>query len=237
LSQRVFFILLLVYVSSCAQPQLIENSKLNEGRIHDTVKRASYASGLRVNHPLRVTLVNRTELHEIFQQSVAAAKQSDIWAARQAAYRVMGFLPGEWQDAYEDVALFSRSAGGFYVPKKQTLYIVSEPARSEKGGIYLSSLGDLGHQLTLAHEVVHALQHQHYPEVFELHDAVWQQQADANIALQAAIEGDANLWAAQSIGLLGRARDPEDILAFSRDSKFEPLSDAPTLVRVRIEFP
>jgi hypothetical protein len=149
----------------------------------------------------------------------------------------MGFLPGEWQDAYEDTALWSRSAAGLYVREKQTLYMVSEPARSATGAIYLNSFGDLGHQFTLAHEVVHALQHQHHSEIFEPHETVWQQQTDANIALQAAVEGDASLWAAQSIGLLGRARDPEDVLAFFGDSKFEPFSDAPTLLRERIGFP
>ena len=235
--QRAFVILLLLYLSSCAQPQLIENSKLNEGRIPDTVKRASYASGLPVNHPLSVTLINRTELHEIFQKRLALWKQSAVWVARQAGYRAMGFLPGEWQDVYEDAALLSRSAGGLYVPEKQTLYIVGEHARSEAGGIYLNSLGDLGHQLTLTHEVIHALQHQHYPESFELSETVWQQQADASVALQAASEGDASFWAARSIGLLGRARDPEEVLAFSRDSKFEPLSDAPPLLRERMTFP
>lgn len=237
LSNRVFIILLLLYVSSCAHPQLIENSKLNQGRIHDTVRRVSYASGLRVNHPLSVTLINRAELHEVLRESTAARNQSDVWAARRGGYHTMGFLPGEGEDAYEDVALLSRSAAGLYVRQKQTLYVISEPARSEKGGFYLNSLGDLGDELTLAHEIVHALQHQHYPEVFDPDEETWLQQTDATIALQAAVEGDANLWSAQSIGLLGRARDPEEVLELSRETKFEPLSDARTLVRERMVFP
>ena len=237
LSQRFFFILLLLYVSSCAQPQLIENSKLNEGRIHDTVRRASYASGLRVSHPLSVKLVNRTELQEIFRESAAATMQSGVWAARRDGESAMGFPPGDTNPLHTSVGLLLRSAAGLYVPRKQTLYVISEPARSEKGSIYLNSLGTLGDEVTLAHEVIHALQHIHYPEVFEADEAVWQQQTDAAIALQAAVEGDANLWSAQSIGLLGRARDPEDVLELSRESKFAPLSDAPTLVRERVEFP
>jgi len=190
-----------------------------------------------VNQPLSVTVVNRTELFGIYQEAAAARNQSDVWGARQAGYRTMGFLSGEWQDVYENTILLSRSTAGLYVPKKQSLYVVSEPARSQKGGIFLNSLGNLGDEVTLAHEIVHALQHQHYPEIFETDVPTWLQQADATIALQAAVEGDANLWAAQSLGFMGRARDPEEVLELSHDSKFSPLSDAPNLTRERLEFP
>jgi hypothetical protein len=235
-AQCFVFILLLLCLPSCEQPQLIEDSKLNQHRIHETVSRASRASGLQATHPLSVKLLNRTELHEILRESVAATKQFNVLAARQDGYSAMGFLSGEAQDLYEH-GLLSRSVAGLYVREKKTLYIVSENAQSEKGGIYLDSLGDLGHEVTLAHEVIHALQHMHYPEFFEPPEAVWRQQRDAAIALQAAIEGDATLWAAQSIGFLGRARDPEEVLASSRNGGFGPLSDAPILVRERIEFP
>ncbi len=228
--------LLVLYASSCAQPPLIANAKLNEGRLHDTVSRVSDASGLRVNRPLSVTVVNRTELLAIYQEGAASGKQSDLSRARQAGYSIMGFLSGEWQDIYENVTLFSRSTAGLYVPKKQSLFVVNEPARSEKGGIFLNSLGQVGNELTLAHEIVHALQHQHYPEVFDFDVETWLQQSDAIIALQAAIEGDANYWAARSLGFM-RARGPEEVLELSHDTKFSPLSEVPSLARERIQFP
>jgi hypothetical protein len=234
---NMFFISLLLYVPSCAQPQLIENSKLNQLRIHDIVSRASDASGLRVNYPLSVKLVNRSELHEILRGTADATMQSDVWAARQDGHSAMGFSAGGAKAVEESVALFSRSVAGIYVSRNATLYIVSEQARSEKGGIYLNSLGAFGDELTLAHEAIHALQHMHYPEIFEPDERVWQQQTDAAIALQAAKEGDASLWAAQSFGFLGRARDPEEVLASSRESAGSPLSDAPTLVHERTVFP
>ena len=65
-------IIALSNMPACAQPQLIANSQLDQSRIHDTVDRASYASGLPVNHPLDVALVNRAQLHEIFRQQAAA---------------------------------------------------------------------------------------------------------------------------------------------------------------------
>ena len=236
LAQRVFVILLLVYGSSCAQPQLIEDSKLNQHKIHDIVSRASYASGLSVDHPLSVKLVDRTELQEILHESANATIRSDVSAARQDGQNAMGFPQGS-QKAEGHVAILSRTAGGFYVPRTQTLYILSEHTRSAKGNIQLKSLGTLADDTTLAHEAIHALQHIHYPEIFELSETVWQQQADAAIALQAAIEGDAGLWSAQSLGFLARARDPEEVLDAARANDLGALSDAPPLLRERIAFP
>ena len=117
--------LLVLYASSCAQPPLIANAKLNEGRLHDTVSRVSDASGLRVNRPWSVTVVNRTELLAIYQEGAASGKQSDLSRARQAGYSIMGFLSGEWKDIYENVTLFSRSTAGLYVPKKHSLFVVN----------------------------------------------------------------------------------------------------------------
>ena len=90
--------------------------------------------------------------------------------------------------------------------------------------------------MTLAHEAIHALQHLHYQDLFEPDKVVWPQQTDATLALRAAKEGDASLWAAQSFGFLGRARDPEDVLEASRE-QFGPLSDAPPLLREMAIFP
>ena len=39
-------IIALSNMPACAQPQLIANSQLDQSRIHDTVDRASYASGV-----------------------------------------------------------------------------------------------------------------------------------------------------------------------------------------------
>jgi hypothetical protein len=39
------------------------------------------------------------------------------------------------------------------------------------------------------------------------------------------------------MGLLGRARDPEEVIEFSRDRKFQPLSDESALVHERVVFP
>lgn len=230
-------IVLLLCFSSCSKAQVIQESQLDDGRIQETIERASDASGLPVNHPLSVKLVDRNELREILRQNAVEAKQWEMSKAKQDGYNAMGFVPAEEQDVYEHTALLSRSVSGLYVPRTQTLYVVREHARSQAGGVYLNSLGDLDHETVLAHEIIHALQHLHYPDIFESKEAVWHYQADAAMALQAAIEGDANLWSAQSLGFWGRPRDPDDVIRLSKAGGVDPLSDAHALVRERLVFP
>jgi hypothetical protein len=233
----LLFILLLLYLPSCARQPLIENSQLNEHRIHEIVSRASSASGLRVPGPLSVKLVDRTQLGQIIRDNADATMPSDVWLARRDGNTAMGFPAENGNTFDESVAHLSLSVTGLYISRKKTLYLVSEPARSEKGVIYLDSLGELGNEVTLAHEVIHALQHIHYPGLFDQGAPVWEQQTDAAIALQAAKEGHATLFAARTLGFLGTARKPEEVLAFSRRSASGPLSDAPVLVRERAMFP
>jgi hypothetical protein len=229
-------VLLLQCATSCTQPQLIEKGKLNKERIDEIVERASYASGLRVTHPLSVQLIDRTELGKILQEEEKTTIESDAWVTKQAGQSAMAFPSEAGWAIGEDLALLARTVAGLYLPGKKTLYIIGGQARSARGDIYINSFGTLGDEVTLTHEVIHALQHLHYPEFFEPDKAVWPQQTDATLALKAAIEGDATLWAAQSFGFLGSARDPEKVLESSRE-KFGPLSDAPPLVRESASFP
>ena len=49
---------------ACAQPRLIQDGVLDQGKLHDIVGRASNASGLDVMAPLSVVLVTRDQLLE-----------------------------------------------------------------------------------------------------------------------------------------------------------------------------
>ncbi len=227
---------LLLHSTSCTHPQLIENLELNQERIYDVVERASAVSNMRVMHPLSVKLIPRAEVAKILQESAAATAHSRDWTDWHAGRSAMGFSSEPKNATSERVVLLSRTATGLYVSQRKILYIVSQQAQSARGGIYLDSLGTIGQEVTLAHEVIHALQHQHYPKLFEPDEVIWLQQNDASLALQAAKEGDATLWAAQSLGFLGRAKDPEDVLKAAQDG-IGSFSDAPPLIREQTLFP
>lgn len=227
---------LLLQSTSCTRPQLIENNELNQARIYDVIERASTASRLQVIHPLSIQLISRSEVAGILGESSTLAAGSKDWSNWKAAHSAMGLSSEATSTTAERIGLLSRIVTGIYVPEKKTLYIVGQHALSARGGLYLNSLGTIGNEVTLAHEVIHALQHQHYPKLFDTNEALWPQQTDATLALHAAIEGDATLWAAQSLGFLGRARDPEDVLSSAQD-EMNSVSDAEPLLREQTVFP
>lgn len=227
---------LLLHNTSCTPPRLIENNELDQARIHDVIERASTVSRRQVIHPLSVQLISRSEVDGILAESSAITAHSSDWSNWQAAHSAMGLPSEATGTSAERISLMSRIVTGIYVPEKKTLYIVSQHAMSARGGLYLNSLGTIGNEVTLAHEVIHALQHQHYPKLFDTDEAHWPQQADATLALHAAKEGDATLWAAQSLGFLGRARAPEDVLSSAQDG-MNSLSDVQPLLREQTVFP
>lgn len=218
----------LLCAMACQQHPLIEGASLNQGQLHDIVDRASSASGLRVMTPLSVQLVTRRQLHDLLKQEADADLHSDERVSAEAA---MGL-----RSAPSDVGigLLSRVTTGLYLRNRRTLFLISEPARGRDGSIHLSSLGELGDEVTLAHEVVHALQHQHFPHLFD-RGAFSENQADAAAALQAAIEGAATFAAAKTLGFMGAPRDPDEVI--SDPLPRGPLDDEHPLVREEMSFP
>jgi hypothetical protein len=225
---RLWFAPLFLYVISCAQQQLIKDAALNQGRLLDIVDRASHASGLRVLTPLSVELVTRQQLHELLNQEAASEVLNDERALAETA---MGLGSSQTEVGVDQL---SRSVAGLYLPETRMFYLVSERRRGRDGSIHFRPFGELSSEVTLAHEVVHALQHQHFPHLFEP-GAFPKRQSDAAVALRAAIEGTATLAAANTLGYMGGPRDPDEVIS---DSLREgPLDDEHPLARERTAFP
>ena len=223
-----WLVLLFLLTVSCAQPPLIIDGDLNPARFQAVVDRASGASGLSVLTPLSAELMSRAQLHATLKQDVDANKLN---SEQQAAEAAMG-----WEAFPINLGLdfLSRMTMGLYRTNQRTIYLINELPRGEDGSYYLSTWGELGDEITLAHEVIHALQHQHYPHLFEP-NALSTRHTDAATALQAAIEGTATYGAANTLGFLGGPRPPDQVLVDSSRQGAE--SDETPLVYDRVSFP
>lgn len=95
----------------------------------------------------------------------------------EAAYRLLGLLPDTLDLRRLLLDLYTEQVAGYYDPDSSTLYGV-------EGG------GGVEHRLVVAHELVHALQHQYLPL-----DSIMKQRDDADqlAAAQAVLEGHATL--------------------------------------------
>jgi hypothetical protein len=215
----------LVIAVSCTRP-LVSNGRIDPGRLEEIVALASTASELAVLAPVSAELLTRAELRALLDEQ---ARRFGDDEAQEGVADAMG--EGSPRDEARDLLL--RTARGVYLHDTRTLYLVDEHARGKDGEIHLGTLGDLGNEITLTHEVVHALQHQNYPHLFD-RDAFPRNHRDAAVALGAALEGNATFAAANSLGFIGRPRLPGPPGLDAREGG--PLSSEDPLAREQISF-
>lgn len=133
-------------------------------------------SGLQARGPLRAELLDRAgaERHivKIMEQQLPPVRL----AALDHLYHALGFLPVEVRLGDAVRALYASQAGGFYDPGSRTLHLLDDLPTMVQGTI-------------VRHELVHALQDQHFGL------AKWVQEVSADedraLAVQALLEGHA----------------------------------------------
>jgi hypothetical protein len=162
-------------------------------------------------------------LHAKLEQEFPPARVAGI----EAAYQLLGLLPDSVDIRSLLLGLYTEQVAGYYDPDSTTLYAVA---------------GARGDQLrlVLAHELVHALQHERLPLERLLHDRT---DADRLAAAQAVLEGHA------TIAMLGvmmpdrtALRDP-DFWKLYRDqvraaqTSMPVFAAAPLVLREGLVFP
>ncbi len=132
--------------------------------------------GLEANGPISLTLYTKAELRENFEELFA-----DDVSEEEARRNVIELYAFDFIDLdyplYDNLLdLYSESVLGFYDPEDKTLVVVSD-----------DGLLSPAEQLTLAHEIVHALQDQAFGLDFDDEDS------EASMARRSLAEGDATL--------------------------------------------
>jgi hypothetical protein len=141
------------------------------------------AAGLRFTGPTRSALRSRDEVHAFLlarlREEFPERRQQGI----EAVYRLLGMLPDTLDLKKLLLDLYTEQVVGFYDPQTSTLYGVqgADPAQL---------------RFTLAHELVHALQHQYLPLDSILH---LRADADQQAAVQAVLEGQATVASIRAI--------------------------------------
>ncbi len=151
-------------------------------RLVDSLRPAvERATGLRFKGPTRSALKSREEVREYLvgrlEEDFPPSREQGI----QAVYRLLGLIPDTLELKPLLLDLYTEQVAGFYDPGSSTLYGVrgADPVQL---------------RLVLAHELVHALQHQYLPL-----DSIMKSKgnADQQSAAQAIFEGHATLASIQ----------------------------------------
>lgn len=168
-------------------------------RLDELIIEAQQIRGLDFLEPVDVVLLSDEEYAARFADIVEEELAEEDVQAINALLRTLGIIEND--DDYRDLleTFLSAGTGGFYDPDSEELVV-------------RLATGELGPhaESVVIHELVHALQDQH----FELLDAREDLEGDPNYVAQAIIEGDALLREAtyvQSLSLVQQAKYVSEI--------------------------
>jgi hypothetical protein len=200
----------------------------------DVLKVVSRLRELEVKHPVKSALKTRDEIEASVMRDLDESTPPEEFEASQKTLVKMGLIRKDFQLREFIVKLLREQVAGFYEPKSKEFYLAAWLPLSEQKKV-------------MAHELVHALQDQHFNlRRFEK----WPKgDSDAELAAHALVEGEATLvmiqYDLEQSGLRGidmtRLGSLTDRLsegdANADDPNYPVLSSAPNVLRENLQFP
>ncbi|HAX23837.1 MAG TPA: hypothetical protein PLR44_08300 [Thermomicrobiales bacterium] len=180
--------------------------------------------GLTPTMPIEPRLISRQELHDNlvrlqtdeYSEEKAREDANALWLLRLTDDRDLDLF-----NLYID--LLTERVLGYYDPETKELYVVNDNPT-------LSPLGEM----TVAHEMVHALQDQHSDLLSVRSDDI---DGDRSLAHSALIEGDAEVTATRYVLQYFSRSQLMDLTTESNDSSSDVLDRAPAYIRDSLYFP
>lgn len=217
---------LLFFGLACrGEPRAAPRSDL-ESLIDSLKPSVERAAGLPFKGPLKVATRNRDQLRAFLMEKVDEQLPPERLRGTEHVYRLLGMLPDTLNLETFLVALLTEQVAGFYDPKTETLYGMEGYDRTKM-------------TLIMAHEMVHALQHQYLPL-----DSILTPGADDDrqMAAQAILEGQATIASVKALLPAGTELPPEiwsqsrELMAENQDS-MPMFAGAPLVIKEQLIFP
>jgi len=180
--------------------------------------------GLTFKKPVEYATLKRKEVKEVLHEKIAEQYSDDDFEHLRLGYVAMGLVPEGFDLKQAYVDLLGEQVAAFYDQHKHRLYMFDDVA-----------LDNAQNRVILSHELVHALQDQHFtlknlPLELKTND-------DRVIAASSLVEGDATVTMNQF--MLGEAslKTLTDTVGGLLGQSFEQLANAPRLLRETLLFP
>lgn len=221
------------------------HSMISDGRIRseplgELSLRTAAAAGADVPGDLAAEPIRREGTRALLREIALEEWTPEELAAYRDGLVGVGLWPDDRDLLDEYTSVGGEEVAGLYVPARRTLYVVEDPEIPWSLRI-VSAIArrDLFREIVLAHELVHAIQHDTHPRLLE-ESLAWREQDDASAAVSAAVEGDATRVGFEVVmpGRLPSAQSVRDELASDVASRSKgPLAESPALVRLTVAFP
>ncbi|MFL5561662.1 MAG: hypothetical protein ACJ79K_09330, partial [Gemmatimonadaceae bacterium] len=177
----------LVAVAGCrSRPESSSSPYASE--VAEDIPRIEAAVGLKYKTQPKIEERSKDQVRKFLEDKFNEAQPASELAGQQSALRVLGLIPDTMQLRPFLLDLLTEQIVGYYDPRTKVLYVV-------KGADSTMAA------MTVAHELVHALQDQ-YVNIDSIQHV--EGQSDRTAAAQAALEGQATHVQLQAGGLVSR---------------------------------
>lgn len=172
---RVLWTLLALAAAACAERPSVDYDGPYRNEVRRAIPQLEKATGLKFTSPPKLEERDRDEVREFLERQFAEQLTPLELAGTEAAYKRLGMIPDTMDLRAFLLDLLTEQVAGYYDPATRVLYVVKD------GSPEITSV-------TVNHELVHALQHMHFPI-----DSTRSLKGDNDrqVAMQAMIEGQA----------------------------------------------
>lgn len=212
----------LVFSTALTRPAA-QGSQTTDEQINLILDRVVRLRGLESRGPVAREFMKRDDLRDFYRASFFEENPIEDIETSQQLLELLGFVDAGMSVLDLLIDVLSEEVLGFYDRDKKTVYVVSERDRLGPNDI-----------ITMAHELTHALQDQHY-DLKGLY-AARKGDNDRQLALQALVEGDASLL--HSLYSLRHLSDADRAQAErAESSQGRALDRAPFVIQRELIFP
>ncbi|MBX3132510.1 MAG: hypothetical protein KF689_03840 [Gemmatimonadaceae bacterium] len=225
---RLLSLALLVALAACGGTPSVEYDGPYRAEVRRAIPQLEKATGLKFTSSPRLEERDRDEVREFLERQFAEQLSPLELAGIETAYKRFGMIPDTMDLRAFLLDLLTEQVAGYYDPETRVLYVV-------KGG----SPDIIG--VTISHELVHALQHMHFP--LDTTRAL-KGDNDRQVALQAMVEGQAvyeqmtMMLGGSDFGLrLPGGWDQVREVIRSEQASMPKFASAPTVLQETLLFP
>jgi hypothetical protein len=226
----------------CLSPLVVEG-EIRGDAFARLVAITSKARGIESRRVITARTVSRLSLTGVLRESIRTNWSEERLENYRAALHTMGLWPSGVDIETNYIEHVSNEVTGLYIPANYTIYLLQEPSprMASPLGLFLDE-EELFVESVLAHEIVHALQHQSYPDLVEF-GRHYPDQDDAESAIQAALEGDAMHFGLLAVDRFAGTPGDREWVEVDRslaDATLEETlgsEDVPSILRRALVFP
>ncbi len=233
--RRLNILVIVAFVVGCAH-SMVQDGQIRSQDLRSMLARTAATRGLPLPDRLETVVVPHED-----RTALLRALMADDWSEAemreaQEMLTTVGLWPADLDLIDESIRVQAGEVAGLYSPPRHTLYLIEGVRIPEMVAASAVTGRDLYTEFVLSHEIVHALQHNAFPRLFEV-TSERKDQDDAVFALHAAIEGDALRYGLQTIAPENALPSAEDFAKTQSAAVAGNLATAPPLLRESLLFP